>query len=1439
MPDDFIKQLQLSKQIEQKAKEAAQDRKASEKSLAEAEAELAKIKAKLGNVEEAEKLLAMAREAFKDKDYKRCLAMSEESIKASKSEMVRWVEERFGSTRQLLSVLQESGVNVTDVSALLQKISGPLGRGDLDEAVAASSEAYDRAVGLAKDVVSSLVSEGKKESEVLSERSLDMAEEVAKLNKAESLLSSADYLSAIREAQNSVNSLRGKFRSYYLSRVEEIKRRMMLWPGRGLEKVQMALDNAIARMEAHEIEDALIELGAVEESVNRSIAEAVRAHLDILASRTATVGQMGMFTREVVRTIEEARTVLEQGDLVRAIEVVKVADELLRDLGSELVARELLRSKVQLQIAMTVGADLVPMAKEMESARGFVWQGDFASAVQSVIRARDALEQSISGYQDPAARLMELKLAVAKAESLGLNVADAIRASSLARKAVLQKDYHRSSEMLKDAAREVHNSIHAFYGKQIMMIEMGLATALRMQGDVSLESDNLDQVVAKIRANEYTVVEEELKRLSEGVELIIRDLAERAVEESRKIINEYEGPTDKVGPTAKLAEADMAIAEGKFPEAYDLAVEAVSLLRREESELIGSKFEQAERLLTIMVELECESKMLRSKLERAKELNASGDVAGAIRLTEEVVHYAKDIIKDDVQKEMVKVKKAISISKKKGVDVAEAERTMKEAFDLLGQDRTEAAYERMQESMDKLKEVNRLHHEAYDLIADVRGLINEAAAKGLDVSKIEDRLDGARSLFESGRYKESMDVSRVALLDIERRAAPHILPRIIAEAKEMFALGRKMKIDTTRAENELENAERLVGKGDYEKAIAMVKEARGQIAALMSDALSRDISAARAALEKSETEGKNVASLRLMIEKADGQLEDRQYNEAWRIIELVKSEIDQSTFMDAKASDYVRQAEMGIKDLNEIGMDSPAAQEVLRQARLLQKQGNLTLAIELSKKAFLIAAETAERIVTESVARAEEEAGVKGLSSTEMSTVIDLRERIRNAVTSHRFKEAVILLPSFQRALDDLVTNRKRALSSLSEAESKVPDNNIEALPVHLKEMLMRAKKELEEGSFIDSTATSERFLQEMASIEAMRATRKNEILSIREDLEFISDDRKRREIADLVDSAEAHLSKLELERTSLYLRRARASLMEATGSEVGKCFEDLMLLQKIIDQLGLPRPEQEAQNGQAIKISDIRPKDLEKLRREIGVFINAVATGLNSRLEKVIAKVQEAGEQGRPITASMALIEKARSAISGERFPEAMEAITDAERFIGVPDEVMERFNSGKAELMEVLTNMRSDAIEVDDLVKRLEALEKSLPEGPEDSLNGLISLGAAIREQIENMRPFIDVSVEFIDPPKKGSWGKALVKVRNSGGSTAMHVKVSFGEEVEVKGTSLIDLLPPSGTEVMRAEILPYFSGSKKVPVMARCESMIDRKDMSFESGLEVYVK
>ena len=109
MTSDYLKQLQLTKQLEQKAKEAAKHRKAAEDKLAEAERSLALAKSLEIETHGVQKTLAEGHAAYGKREYAAALATATKVLEDLLRLQGEKVDEVLSSALAVLGMLTEVG----------------------------------------------------------------------------------------------------------------------------------------------------------------------------------------------------------------------------------------------------------------------------------------------------------------------------------------------------------------------------------------------------------------------------------------------------------------------------------------------------------------------------------------------------------------------------------------------------------------------------------------------------------------------------------------------------------------------------------------------------------------------------------------------------------------------------------------------------------------------------------------------------------------------------------------------------------------------------------------------------------------------------------------------------------------------------------------------------------------------------------------------------------------------------------------------------------------------------------------------------------------------------------------------------------------------------------------------------------------------------------
>ncbi|MDD1769324.1 MAG: hypothetical protein LUQ55_05020, partial [Methanomassiliicoccales archaeon] len=145
MTGDYVRQLQLTKQLEQRAKEAALNRKAAEERIAQAEKALASVKDFAAQATEAEMLLVEATNSYSNKDFKGALGQAAKSIESSELAKRDKINSIVASAEDLVKLIPVNDADAEDILASVGKTRSLMAEGKVSDAFSLANTTLNKA----------------------------------------------------------------------------------------------------------------------------------------------------------------------------------------------------------------------------------------------------------------------------------------------------------------------------------------------------------------------------------------------------------------------------------------------------------------------------------------------------------------------------------------------------------------------------------------------------------------------------------------------------------------------------------------------------------------------------------------------------------------------------------------------------------------------------------------------------------------------------------------------------------------------------------------------------------------------------------------------------------------------------------------------------------------------------------------------------------------------------------------------------------------------------------------------------------------------------------------------------------------------------------------------------------------------------------------------
>ncbi|MEM0449201.1 MAG: hypothetical protein QW520_05200 [Methanomassiliicoccales archaeon] len=1441
MSGDLLKQIQLTRQLEQKTKEAAKNRKEAEERLAEAERAVASLKSYDTRSVAVEKTLEEANQSFQQKDYKMTLSLAERCIKGVEEAKKDKIASIINSSETLLALFEDKRKG-EEVSGSLRTAKDLLGQGKLEEALARARESWDASERLANSLLADMFSTAQSQVLIAERLKLDMSGQRQMLAHARQCLDANDFGGCVAQLRNCMSMTATALQNHLASRMEAMAsaEQQALQLGVDFSRPRETLAKTKAYAEKGDFEHAFSTLGIAESEVRSLISNGLLNRFEQLKERAETLRAMGMEVEQLLGIISQGREMALNDRNAEGLEWWNAAEKLARSMETEKLVELVSRLRGRLLIAKRTNSNLTEVLDALAKARSTLNQGDFRSAVSQVQKAEEKLEKLLEGYREMESELTRTRSLMTAAIDLRLNITEAKSKVDSSRLSALRRDFSSAIKQLKEAQEIIHQAIQAHIGQDIMKAEMRVTSALKIGAEVSEESALLEDIIARAKAGRYAGLREELDECMQKVEAKMRVVAERTVSEARSLLETYEGPIDITPHRRSLQMAAEALKEGQALRAYELANSAMAMVKRDENDALQRRLDEARHLLSITKDMGCESSTLNDKLQRAEELRNGGKVGEGLRLAAEVVQFARSIVKDEVTRQLAQITRGISSARRNGIEVLPAERLAEESSRALISGDLLKGYSLMKEASSTLERLKAVHARIYERIVEIGSLLKVAEAHQLDATSHMEMLTKAKKLFEAGRYEEALPAIAKTFVETEKLVAPFLAPQKAQEAQGIIDIAKRLGYEMSAPQKRLEQAKKMIERQEYAQAMISVREVEKTVNSVLSKGLERELNDIKEKLLKTQSTGTDVSGPLLMTNKAESLMREGRLQDALRALELAKGELDQGLIISKKAEMAIQKAQALIDEAKSLGVSVEAAADLLRQAFNYQKLGRQGIAHELAKKAGDQAAAGAAEALRKRIGEAEEKYQLKGLQGVDLEALLRNREEMEKRIEAQRISEAAAQVTMLEKELERLLLQKEAAAQALHLAGDNLSRAREKGLKLEEEERTFSlAQQRFAEGAFKEAQTLARKCGEEVKTKEDVYCRRMTELKALEEELARLEGEHAFPHLRALTEEARKSLEAMDFEAASLHLHRGRQAISEALEAIKAERLRSLENLCMVAEDLMLNRNS----IPKAVKdVLQLRGSggslDPEKLREALQAMNEVMLKKLSARIEAVQESIEEARAQGVDVTASSELLTKASSMLSENKWKGAANCILEAERAIGVQVEEQRRYVETRMKVEARVENARRNGLDMAEVVALYRQAESVRAKDHALAMELMDKALALAEKEAEEFLPDIEVSLHFHEPLRAGEWSKAVLELSNQAKAMAREVEIHIGGDMEMRGFSALPKLRGGERVRIEVEVRPSVAGKARVDLSLECRPVLSNDKVGYDTEFEVEV-
>ena len=1440
MTGDYLKQLQLAKQLEQKTKEAGKVRKETEDRTVEAQKAIASAKSLEASTVEAEKLLIESGQAAAQRDFKNALALATKSIEASNRAKKDKVSSIIDSAQSLLKLFQDKDIP-GNVSASIKKAQSLLDEGVLDEAYTKAKALWDEVERFVNHKMGEYFGGAQTLLLVGEKVGVPVESERHMLSQARENMEAGKYEDSLQKIRECHDLLGGALRDLFGARADAVRELGEF--SSELKKESTKANELMAKAEGllktGDFEGTFATLPLAEAEARASVSRTLLVNSDSLKNRAGTLKSYGVDEPELLEDIAHGRELARGEKVKEAMEAWRENQAWMQRLETEQFLQLIAKLRSRILLASKVKSDTSKVMAKLELARQSMGQGEFEKAAALVKESEGVLEQQLGGYREVEDELAKTKTLLLVAASLQAEVDRAKALLDQSRQSAMNRDFPGAVATLRRAQAEAHDTIQSGLGQDIIKAEMKVTTALKLGADITKESAALEEAVAKVRAMQYTGLRQEIGDCILEVEKKIAEQAASDVKEAETLFAGYAGPVPLSAYKPRLLQAQEALRTGHGERAYEVAKNLIEAIRREEKSALDKRLAEAKHLLSIAKDLGSGSSTLNEKLARAEDLRIEGKVPEALKLAEEVAEYSRSILKDELSRRAAQLIRQVAAARKNGVEVLQPERLAEEAGRSLKRGDLEGAHAQIKEGETTLEKQVLDHTQIYDRIADMGSLLKEAEAQGLETGAPAEMLASAKRLFETGHYEEARPAAARAFVETEKLVAPFVAPRRIGATKDLLAVAKRMGFESALAEKKIEQAQANLDKKQYTDTMAAIREAERTVNGLLRKGAEAEIQEIKANLAKVRETGTDVSAVQQILAKAESLLVERRVYDSLRALELAKNELDQAFLVSERTHDALEKAQSTLAEAQEFGLNVAQAAELLRQARNYYKMGRQGISHELAKKAGDQTAQSVADLVRDNLRKLEMNYRHQELDGPNLEAAMRMKGEIESRLGQRRFKEAFALTRTFEDELKKVQEQKRLATRSLEELTTAFGSAKKEGLVVpSVESLLTQAKAKLAEGAFYESFALAVKCGDELRSQNDQYGRRKAEL----KELELMLKDLEGEPVTDVLEMAERArnaLSSLDFEMANLTIRRGKTAASEALANArvryAGE-FEDLWAAMEElgIDGSGMPT----SVRAVAERKASSRPVELRTLRDATRHMSKMVLERVQTKQIEIEREVTKAKSTGADVSASEEFLNKSKEALRSNDARTAWLAMSNAQKHIGVAEEEQRDFVDLRTKVEAKIENARRNGLELTETIALYRLAEELKTKDHRLALGKIIEASDAADKAALDFLPDIQVDIDFLEDLKQGKACKARLRFANEGKAMARDVCVRMQGDLEVSAPICLPKLRGGEKVAVEIEVLPKAKGEVKGVLMLECKPVLSNDTVGFETEFDVRV-
>lgn len=1403
VPSSYLKAMQLTKQLEEKAKEAGKNRELAENEMRAAKELIEAARSNDIPYGKPEEFYAQASAAFDGKEYKNALALATKAKEEMEAGFSEFSMEIINSTETLLNLSKEIGAVSKTAEGLLENAKKEVEEKNFDKAISLGKESWEALEKKINEHMSQAFSSAQSMIVLARNSGEDVSEAEALLEEARAAMSAQEYenaLTHLRECRKAVDTgismqveeLTDEAKGYLITAKEL---------DADVSRIEELLDKIDEDQTLGELEKALSTARLCKSEAEKTLGKALSDAIDTQDQNAESAAEIDADVDKAKEIINRARNALKNGNYGEAHTAITEATEEIHNSQFQKVLKTISASRSKFLKAKKFGADLDEAIEFLNKAREELKEGDYRGALDMAKKGDAVVDEIIAEFAELDDLIESVVEDMGAAKELGVDISEAQGLIEQAKEAIDDKDPDTAIELARKAKETLESAQYSFATEKIEMAELVITAGDQLGAYLDEPNEMMRNAIQAVKDSDFKSALEGANNAITRAEEIIKIHVQNTIASAELALGEAEGvDEDAINKLIDMAKRSFEM--NAYDEAYVHADKALSMMETAQSAKARKAMEIMHESVRQAREMGCDVNALEENVNSCNEAIRNRDFSTALEVADKANKEAISLQFSMAEKEFGAAKLSVIEAKKLGIDITEMRDDLKMAKVAFDKKKFNITFKKSEEAKKKARQIIEKHQGAYDSMTQSAALVAEAKKSQLDVAGVMEMLLEAKKAFEAADYDKAKTLADNARQETDKLMAVHTSSEKVQKAKEYIPILESMDIDVSEVNKLIDDTNAAISKNDFESAVTLAEKTEHDILEILNSSITNVISGAESVIMDAKDVGIDITSPSEKLEKAKQHLHDSKFKEAIEYAGSAKGEVEQIRELSQKAAHALKTLQDSLKDVEGLYANLDDARAIQNQAMDALRSHDYEKAIDLAAKCLEAANKEVEahvRTTIDDFSKAIEKAKADGAA---VSSAEKLIKDARTAFDKKDFKTAVELAMRSEGELEKVSLQQDMATKAIKTAEGKLADAEAQGVfSRKAKSLLDMANQDIKSGDYVKALEHAIQSGDELHKVKEEFTAASESMDVLRSQLDVAVEIGAEVSIAKkLFNDAESAMKGYDYITAQEIAKEGLAEVRRISYSYLNNKISTAYKLIDLANKLNLGVSGLSSVLAEAKTFMDTGKFKVSN--EKIGLCTNDLDEKLTAHVHDFISNVEtamtHAKEVGAAVSESEKLIKEAREKLEAKKYIEAMDLARKSMKGIadlkkGVEKEYLElttRANTAITTAKKFGINVR----EAEGLFNIAKEKKSTDVRAAIDILNNCIKLAQA---KLDDFRPRLEGNI-VVDRVVKGQWVDSELVITNTGKTLGNDISIKILGDIEVQGNLHIDKIKGMSEEI-----------------------------------------